>query len=330
MPVGGLPLVAKRLRNLGLDKETIGLVMDAWRPSTKKVYAMYIRKWATFCTVNNVPVFAPQLKHVCTFLKKRSLKGLGYGALNAARSALATFLPPFDNYQMGKHPIICWLFKGAYERNPPKVKYKKFWDVNKVFTLIKSWGKNSGLTLKLLSLKVAVLILLVTSQRGQTVLSLLVKNMEVEDDIVCRLDKLLKHNRLGDELDTLILKPFRPCSRLCVVKAMKAYLKRTESLRKQEKQLLVSYLAPHAAISRDTLSHWTLSVLAMADIDVAKYKGHLTRGASASAARRIGAPLNLIMRQARWRSVESFARFYNKPLDQEPETVGHLLLNQAI
>ena len=58
--------------------------------------------------------------------------------MNTAQSVLATILPiaMFEGYEMGKHPVICWIIKGVYERNPPKAKYTGFWDVNKVFQLI--------------------------------------------------------------------------------------------------------------------------------------------------------------------------------------------------
>ena len=192
------------------------------------------------------------------------------------------------------------------------------------------WGKNKDLTLKKLSFKVALLLLLVTSQRGQTILGLSLKGLDVEDQWVFRLTKLLKHNRLGDSLDTIILKPFDSCLRLCVVRAIKAYIKRTEQVRKGKQQLLISFVAPYKAISRDTLARWTLKVLAEAGVNVQKYGSHSTRGASASAAKRLGASLNLIMRQAGWRNAESFGRFYNKELEQEPNIVGQMLLNNAL
>ena len=269
---------------------TVSLVLDAWRPSTKKVYSMYLRKWMTFCVLKGIEVLKPTVQQVCMFLKNLSLQGLGYGALNAARSALATVLPPMEGHPMG-----------AYERNPPQPKYKLFWDVNKVFDLLKRWGPNKNLTLKELALKLTILLLLVTSQRGQTILGLSLEGLELNKLAVFRLGKLLKHNRLGDALDSIILKPFEACHRLCVLQTLKAYIRRTEKLRKGEKQLLVSFAAPHKAISRDTLARWTLTMLSLAGVDVPMYKGHSTRGAWTSAAKRLGASTNLILKQAGWK-----------------------------
>ena len=92
----------------------------------------------------------------------------------------------------------------------------------------------------------------------------------------------------------------------------------------------MSFAAPHKAISRDTLACWTLWMLKEAGINVSKYGSHSTRGAMASAANRFGVLINLILKQAGWRNVESFVNCYNKALDQEPADVGGALLRNAL
>ena len=133
--------MANKLLKQGYDRGTVDLVLDAWRKSTKKTYSTYLRKWITFCLSKGLKVLHPTIQIVCTFLRQLADGGLGYGAMNTARSALATILPRYDGYEMGKHPIICLMIKGVYERNPPKAKYSAFWDVNKVFYLLKDGGR---------------------------------------------------------------------------------------------------------------------------------------------------------------------------------------------
>ena len=55
-------------------------------------------------------------------------------------------------------------------------------------------------------------------------------------------------------------------------------MNRTGKLRGEERKLLVSFSAPHARISRDTLSRWTLVVLNKAVVDTKKYARNSTRG----------------------------------------------------
>ena len=86
---------------------------------------------------------------------------------------------------------------------------------------------------------------------------------------------MVHRNRLGTRLNVLELKAFPDCKRLCVVRTVKEYLRRTLSSR-QDNQLLLSFVRPFGPVSRDTIARWTLKVMALAGIDVDKYGGHST------------------------------------------------------
>ena len=170
--------------------------------------------------------------------------------------------------------------------------------------MLKDWGPTKKLSLKKLSMKLVMLLLLVSSQRGQTIKNLPLDGMVMESDkVVFKMKSILKHNRVGDRLGTLIFKEFPSCKRLCVVRTIKEYVNKTETLR-SSRQLLVSFVKPHGGILRDTVARWTLRVMAWSGIDTDKYGGHSTRGASTLAAKRqpMGVPINLILKQASWRS----------------------------
>ena len=53
-PTGGIPFLARSLTGKGFNKGIISLIMDAWRPSTKKLYSTYLNKWGMFCVRNDV------------------------------------------------------------------------------------------------------------------------------------------------------------------------------------------------------------------------------------------------------------------------------------
>ena len=305
------------------------LMIDSWRISTRKLYTTYLRKWALYAVERGIALTNPSLPAVCRFLRYLVEQGLGYGAINAARCALATLLPDYEGFSFGKHPLVCRLVKGVYERRPPAPRYNSCWDVTKVFKLFREWGRNAQLTLKQLTFKLVMLLMLVTAQRGQTILALSLSGLELGETVVFRLTKLLKHNRQGEPLDSIVLKPFDTCYRLCVVRTLKAYLTRTTDLRGSEKQLLISFMRPYKAVSRDTLARWVIKTMDLAGINTQKYRSHSTRGAAASAAVRMGIPLNLILKQARWRSETSFAKYYNKRLDEDG-SVGRTLLEAAL
>ena len=64
----------------------------------------------------------------------------------------------------------------------PKLKYSQFWDVSKVITLLKSWHNNQHLSLKNLSIKVAILLLLTTGHTGQTIIALSLDGLDIDKD----------------------------------------------------------------------------------------------------------------------------------------------------
>ena len=125
-----------------------------------------------YCVERGLDLLNPTLPQACKFLRLLSGKGSGYSTLNSARCTLATILPVFEGHSFGTHPLVCRLVKGGYERNPPQPRYSKFWDINLVFKMLQSWGPNSLLTIKKLSLKLVILMLLISSQRGQTIVNL--------------------------------------------------------------------------------------------------------------------------------------------------------------
>ena len=316
----------KSLEPYGIDKVTLErIVSAAWRPGTVKLYAHYIRKWQLFCTLANINCLKPKLSQVLRFIRQLEDEGLGFGAINTARSALSVVLPRSRGETIGKNHVIHWLMRSVYEHNPPKPKYSRFWDVSQVFDMLKDWPENEFLSLKDLGFKVAILILLITGHRGQTVLALSIDKMELSrQEVVFELSKLLKSNRLGDPLSTVVLTAFNQNRKLCVVRAIKAYLKITVKIRNSN-QLLLSYVRPNGPISRDTLARWTIVVLAKAGIDTKRYASHSTRGAVASNAKTLGVSVKTILACAGWKTSVAFARHYNKRVEKRSDMASKLL-----
>lgn len=314
------------MKQFDLDDETLAYFSRTWRKSTLKAYKGHILRWIAWAKPRDVSLLKPPMGKTLRFLREYFETGVGYGALNAARSALSIILPRTNNATFGEHYMVKWLLKSCYEKRPPQPRYAQFWSVDQVLIWIKSLGDNIAMSLKLLSYKLAILLLLVSSQRGQTILALDMSRLEKRQGAwVFRMAQLLKHNFLGQPLDSITFYAYKDDKDLCVVKTLDVYLKRTLEHRNSEKQLLLSFISPFKGISRSTLARWTIKVLKLAGIDTAKYSSHSTRGASASHALSAGLNLNAIMRNAGWRSAETFARFYHKQID-DPNVVQASML----
>ena len=83
------------------------------------------------------------------------------------------------NNTFGSHPLVTRFFKGLYEINKPKPKYKYIWDLNTVLEHLKTIEPLEQTSLKELTLKLVMLLLLATGQRGQSIYLLSPEGMTV-------------------------------------------------------------------------------------------------------------------------------------------------------
>ena len=104
---------------------------------------------------------------------------------------------------------------------------------------------------------------------------------------------------------------------------------RTDPLRKDHSQLLLSYVKPLRPVARDTVSRWVKQVLQSAGIDITKYSAHSCRAASTSNVKVKGLNFAEIMESAGWPTVSTFTRFYGKPVSNTSANFGSVLLNPS-
>ena len=238
-------------------------------------------------------------------------------AINTARSALSSYITLENGTCVGQHPLVSRLMKGIFQEKPPRPKYTEIWDVSIVLSHLRSLSPVDKLSLKELTLKLVVLILLVSGQRGQTVHLLSIDHMvPMNNCYTFQIVDHLKQSRPGVKNPIVELRPFKDKS-LCVVTTLKEYLTRTQSLRGSESQLFISYTRPFRRVSRETISRWVKLVLTDSGIDTLRIKPHSTRAASTSAASNASVSLDDILHTAGWSSESTFAKFYNKPIVKE-------------
>ncbi|KAL9978098.1 hypothetical protein ACROYT_G015579 [Oculina patagonica] len=119
----------------------------------------------------------------------------------------------------------------------------------------------------------------------------------------------LKQTRPGTHVHDLVFQAYLKDPRLCIVECLQEYIVRTKPLRGEETQLLISFVKPHKAVSKDTIGRWVKCVLTNAGIDTNQFGAHSTRSASTSAAKRSGLDMTTIMKAAGWSNASTFALF---------------------
>lgn len=251
------------------------------------------------------------------FLVSLHEQGLSYATINTARSALSAIILPIDNVNIGSHPIVTRFMKGIFKNKPPSPRYQTTWDLNPVLTYLSSQPGPTQASLKSLTLKLTMLIALVSAQRGQSLHMLDIQFMKEGDTFFeFTLPEHIKQSRPGYKVPSVLLRAYPEDPTLCVFTHLKEYLQKTKLLRGTETKLLLSHVKPHHRASRDTISRWIRCVMADAGVDVTTFKPHSTRAAAVSKAKNASVPIKEILDTAGWSSERTFDRFYNKPLQK--------------
>ena len=293
-----------------ISSKATNIILQSWSTGTQKQYN--IKKWHEFCSKWEVNSYNPHLNTVLDFLVSLHEQGLSYTTIKTARSALSAIILPTDNVNIGSHPIVSHFMKGIFKSNPPVPRSRTTWNVSAVLSYLSSLPKPPQSSLKSLTLKLAMLIALVSAQRGQSLHMLDIQFMKEGDSFFeFALPEHIKQSRPGYKEPSVLLQAYPADQPLCVFTHLKEYLKRTKLLRGTETKLFLSHAKPHHRTSRDTISRWIRSVMAEAGVDVTTFKPHSTRAAAASKAKNASVPLKEILDTAGWSSERTFDHFYN-------------------
>ena len=73
-----------------------------------------------------------------------------------------------DGVSVGSHPIVIRFMKGIYNLRPPVSRYVKTWNVNIVLNKLRNLSPVKYISLKVLSMKLAMILCLVLA--GRTVI----------------------------------------------------------------------------------------------------------------------------------------------------------------
>lgn len=258
-----------------------------------------------------------------TFLTQLYDLGISYSGINTAKSMLSTMFQIIHKRDIGNEVLIKRFMKGIFHLRPVLPKTLFTWDVKTVLKFLETM-QNKGLTLRLLSVKVAILMALTTGQRCQTLSVMDINNMEIADQYVkIRIGELLKQTKPNKHLAELYIEAFNQNSDICLVTALRHYIKKTENL-KSNSRLSIITQKPYSKASKATIARWIKLGLRLAGIDLNQFSPHSTRSASTSAlVNKI--PIDTIIKTAGWTSDCTFRKFYKKPVTNDSTFSNNIL-----
>ena len=320
-----LPLIRQILQTSGIPAGTVRIIIASWRRGTRKQYACHLQKWLLFCCQQDEDPISMNPHTFLAFLQSLYDKGLGYSALNSARSAVSSIsilASDIHNDTIGNHPLIRKFMRGEFNLRP---------HITATVICLESRGcpHISKIMVTCCHLVLAtteyetrllMLMLLATGQRSQSMMHCCIKNMTAKHSrVYFHMRQLLKTSRSGARVDKLIVCAYPVDRRLCPVLYIKEYLKRTKLLR-QSDQFFVQCAKPYKGVSRDTIRRWTKQVLKLSGVDTVRFKAHSTRAAATSLADSRHVPMDTILKFAGWKSSSTFARYYKRPIMADSES----------
>ena len=323
--IGCGPFIREAPHFQGLSQGVVDIILESWKNSTKQQYWTYLQKWIKFCMQRGTDPLLTPVALVLDFLLELFNSGLGYSALNTARGALSSI----SSKPVGSNVLVTRFMKGIFHKRPSLPRYHVTWDVTIVLDYLKSLPPNEKLTLKILSEKLIMLMALLSGQRGQTLHTIKLSEVKItEQQVIIQIRSLLKTSKPTNHIGLITIPAFPTERRLCIVTVLRAYIVRTQSIRKGEK-LFISTILPHHEVSRDTISRWLRHVLQQAGVDTSIFKPHSTRMASTSKAVGLHVPISTIIRTAGWKTDCTFRKFYKTPITNQNDTFALTLLDSV-
>ena len=213
-------LIREMLEKQGIPRDAAKMILSAWRDGTKRSYDSYIKRWVQHCLKRAKNPFGPYANDLIIFLTRLYKEGKGYSVLNMARSAVAT-LSLNGDCSVGNHPLVRKCLRGVFNRRPTFPCTGSTWDAN-VLKFIKKWSPANSLSLQQLTIKVILLCLLVSGQRGQAICLMDLRNMSwTKNDVLCRFGDPLKTSTPRSHQSEIGFGVFPSNKALCVVRYLR-------------------------------------------------------------------------------------------------------------
>ena len=347
-------LACERLNLLaaGFSPAVVDTIQSAKASSTR---ASYDGRWNAFeewCEAQEPPVVAQvaSAQRILDFLQERLDSGLAF-------STLRGYLVAFNACHLGvagkapsKVPEVIRFMLGVGRLRPVSRGLFPVWDLKVVLEGLcrPPFESLEGLSLRLLSLKTALLLALATAKRVGDLQTLSVSS-ECMRFLNGGLKVLLKPHlnfvakNMSAPEEPVVLLVFHPppyaseegrkLNCLCPVRALKAYCDRTAGSRSSD-QLFVAMgdTLVRKPVSRPTLSRWIVDAIREAytsagvEVPVA-LRAHSTRAMATSWALAKGVSVMEICVAANWSSPSTFAAYYH--LDIGSSELAHSVLGAA-
>ena len=140
-PASRMAYLREKLSGSSLSEEASRLFLASWRAKSNQSYDSHFRKWISWCSERGSNPVSGPIAEVANFLADLYEQGYQSRSLNTFRSAISSVHDRVDGVEVGKHPMVTRLLKGAFHDRPPLPRYIATWNVQSVLDYLEGLGK---------------------------------------------------------------------------------------------------------------------------------------------------------------------------------------------
>ena len=244
------------------------------------------------------------------------------------RSAIAAVHKGFtDGSTVTNNGIITAYLRGHFVESARVKELSPMWDLPLVLVGLTKppFEPMSEVSIHLVTIKTVFLLQMASGRRGSFIHALRMDPGFLRDEnggIRLKSDLRLDKNQTAEYTPSpVFISDLREISRddrlFCPVRAIRWYLKRTESIRGDTKHLFLRTTAPYSRAKQATIAGWVKKAISMvyksaqpADLQFVKFKSHDTRALAATWAHLAGLSVPEIMDAAGWKVPLTFIQHY--------------------
>ena len=303
------------------------------RSSTRRLYSVRWEIFSSWCAERQISPTSASVGNVADFfVYLHSVKKCKVATIIGYRSAISSKHKGWGGRSVSTNGDLSKLIKGIFNSNPILKPLLPNWDLPSVLWRLcdPPFEPLLSCDVKILTWKTVFLIALATASRVSELHALSVKdgNLRYERHgirLLPNLQFLSKTQRLNNPWIPIFIPSFHNFATeardllLCPYRALKMYIKRTESQRKEidSDSLFITYQKGVCRPgSKNSVARWIVSLIKWVYQDTSKHlstvHAHDTRKLATSWALFNGASITEIIRAAHWASESTFISFYMK------------------
>ena len=323
----------------GYSQEACDFIQSSLKESTIKQYESRWRVFAAWCVDHNINSVNPTIPQIADFLVYLfKVRGILPKSVEVYRSSIAHVIQRHTGLEVGHHQVLNQLIEGMYHAKPTRRRTVPSWDLCIVLQALVSapFEPCEDVSLKFLTLKTVFLTALATGLRRSELHALsrssILRHPQGEWIQLKTKVGFLAKTQLHRSNDffkpiripalTTVLTPDHADRRLCPVRMLNSYLRRTQHLLPINSDIVfISFKEGYdKVINMSTISNWLSKTVKEAYLAAglkdlpSVIKGHDTRALSASLAQLGNVAMVDILESAQWKSKSTFISFYLKDI----------------